>query len=83
MDMPVGIGTHQVARLCIVDYSDKISQEAIDLLREAGFQVSFSPVSGIGQPILTLGPYTYTGIWEIREFVEAFKHMQKVGVSSN
>lgn len=61
----------RTARLCIVDYSDKTSQEAVDLLREAGFSVSASPVSGLGQPVLTMGPHTYYGIWEIRKFVNS------------
>lgn len=57
--------TEGKARLCI-DSSVKKSYEAIKILNNAGFKVSTSLVSGLSQPVLTLGSKTYYGLEEIR-----------------
>ena len=72
------------ARLC-VDWADKDNtREAIKMLRQAGFRVSVTPVSGLGQPELWLGSNPYFGLEEIREMIiekrkESFKdYLEKI-----
>lgn len=63
---------NEKARLC-VDYSDENSFKAIRILRDAGFLVTATPVSGLGEPELTLGSTTYSGITEIQQLTESVK----------
>lgn len=60
------------ARLC-VDYSEENSFEAIEILRNAGFRVTVTPVSGFIEPELTLGSTSYHGIAEIKELINSVK----------
>ena len=60
---------NQEARLC-VDYSEKDSFQAIQILRNAGYKVSAAPTSGLAEPELSYGSHNYNGISEIREFVK-------------
>ena len=62
----------QKARLS-VDYSEENSFEAINILRDAGFRVTATQVSGLSEPELTLGSTSYRGIAEIRQLVEDIK----------
>lgn len=57
------------ARLC-VDYSEKGSFKAINILRKAGYKVTATPASGIVEPELSFESNSYNGISEIREFVK-------------
>lgn len=52
-----------------VNYSNHECQEAITILRKAGFEITSSPVSELVVPVLTLGSNTYYGISEIRQAV--------------
>jgi len=68
---------NEKARLC-VDYSEKNSLEAITILRNAGFRVTATPVSGIIEPELTLGSTSYHGIDEIRELVDRVNSLKAI-----
>lgn len=57
------------ARLC-VDYSVSNSFEAIKILRNAGFRVTVTPVSGLSEPELTLGSVSFRGLSEIQNLIE-------------
>jgi hypothetical protein len=65
----LGEPTFLRARLC-VDYSVSISFEAITLLRNAGFRVTVTPVSGLSEPELTLGSVSFRGLSEIQNLIE-------------
>ena len=56
------------ARLCL-DFTDKDSWKAIEILRKAGFKVTWTPVSGLGQLELNLGNRAYYGLDEIIEMI--------------
>lgn len=62
-------GINKKARLC-VDYEDENSFKAINIIRDAGFVVTATPVSGLAGPELTLGSTTYSGITEIQQLVQ-------------
>ncbi len=62
------MGPAERARLC-VDYSEVNSFQAISILREAGFRVTATPVSGLAEPELTIGSTNYHGITEIQELL--------------
>ena len=62
----------QKARLC-GDYSEENTFEAINVLREAGFKVTATPVNGLSEPELTLGATSYNGIAEIRKLAKGVK----------
>lgn len=66
------------AGLC-VNHSDPRSVEAFDILTDAGFRVSYAPVSGLTEPQLNLGAETYEGIEEIREVAKEAKRQQGRG----
>jgi hypothetical protein len=60
-------------RLC-VDYLDLISYKAIDILRDAGFRPTATPVSGLGEPEAVFENITYRGIEEIQQLVKEIKN---------
>ncbi len=58
-----------VARLCL-DYTDEASFIVIRILRDAGFRVSTTLVTGLIEPELMLGSRSYRGISAIRKVAE-------------
>jgi len=57
------------ARLCI-DLSHRTSARVLELVASAGLKLTLTPVSGLAEPELTVGPMLYRGFSEIRNFVE-------------
>lgn len=55
-----------------VDFSDE-STEATRVLLEAGFRIITVPVSGMSEPELSIGPYAYRGISEIRHIARKYR----------
>ncbi|MCK4429117.1 MAG: hypothetical protein KAU95_01980 [Candidatus Aenigmarchaeota archaeon] len=56
---------------------NKEGVEAKNLIRNAGFRVSFTPVSGI-ELEMNYGSQTYCGLQEIKEFAEYYKKTEEI-----
>jgi hypothetical protein len=60
------------ANVC-VNYDDPTTLTALELLRDAGFSVRSTAVSGLASPRVTVKSGTYYGLKQIRELVKSIR----------